>query len=214
MENRAPKIAEFLLKINAVKLNPSNPFTWTSGLRSPIYCDNRLSLSFPEHRNYLKESFAELIRNQFPTAEALSGVATAGIAHGALAADALALPFSYVRSGSKGHGLKNQIEGQVLPGQKVVVVEDLVSTGGSSLKAVEVLRDAGVEVLGLVAIFTYGFEKSVQAFQDAQVPFFSLTNLNQLLHKAVEIKYIQPSDMTSIENWRQDPEGWSLKQVV
>lgn len=214
MENRATKIAEFLLKINAVKLNPSDPFTWASGLRSPIYCDNRLTLSFPEHRNFLKESFAALIGTEFPEAEALSGVATAGIAHGALAADALALPFSYVRSGSKGHGLKNQIEGQVKAGQKVVVVEDLVSTGGSSLKAVDVLREAGVEVLGLVAIFTYGFEKSQNAFAAAKVPFFSLTNLNQLLQKAVEIKYIQPAEMASIEKWRQDPEGWSLNPVV
>ena len=214
MENRPTKIAEFLLKINAVKLSPADPFTWASGLRSPIYCDNRLTLSFPEIRNYLKESFSELIQAEFPQVEAVSGVATAGIAHGGLAADALGLPFSYVRSGSKGHGLKNQIEGQVLEGQKIVVVEDLVSTGGSSLKAVNVLREAGAEVLGLVAIFTYGFEKSRIAFSEAEVPFFSLTNLNQLLQKAVEIKYIQPAEMASIEKWRQDPEGWSLNPVI
>ncbi|MDQ1332025.1 MAG: orotate phosphoribosyltransferase, partial [Bacteroidota bacterium] len=166
MENSAKKIAEYLLQIKAIKLQPSNPFTWASGWKSPIYCDNRKTLSFPEVRSYIRDSFAGVIGNLYPEAEMVAGVATGAISHGALAADKLGLPFIYVRSGAKEHGLGNQIEGYYEKGQKVVVIEDLISTGGSSLNAVKVLREAGCEVLGMVAIFTYEFSKAEKAFAE------------------------------------------------
>src|SRR5512133_2388604 len=164
MSDSATKTAGYLLQINAIKLQPSNPFTWASGWKSPIYCDNRKTLSFPEVRSYIRDSFSELVRNLYPDAGLIAGVATGAIAHGALAADKLGLPFIYVRSGAKEHGLGNQIEGYFTTGQKVVVIEDLISTGGSSLSAVKALKEAGCEVLGMVAIFTYEFKKATDAF--------------------------------------------------
>ena len=164
MGNFEKKTAEYLLQIKAIKLQPSNPFTWASGWKSPIYCDNRKTLSFPEVRSFIGNSFAAMIKDIYPDAEMIAGVATGAIAHGALAADKLGLPFIYVRSGAKEHGLGNQIEGYFEAGQKVVVIEDLISTGGSSLNAVSALRDAGCDVLGMVAIFTYEFKKATDAF--------------------------------------------------
>ena len=158
MENSAKKVAEYLLQIKAIKLQPSNPFTWASGWKSPIYCDNRKTLSYPVVRSFIRDSFATIVKDLYPGAELIAGVATGAIAHGALTADKLGLPFIYVRSGAKEHGLGNQIEGYFEKGQKVVVIEDLISTGGSSLNAVRALREAGCEVLGMVAIFTYGFQ--------------------------------------------------------
>lgn len=209
METRAAKVAGNLLKINAVKLNPGNPFTWASGLRSPIYCDNRVTLSYPDVRRGICEAFVSLQKEQFAQADAVAGVATAGIAHGALLAEALDLPFIYVRSAPKKHGLNNRIEGRLEPGRRYLVVEDLVSTGGSSLEAVEAVREAGAEVAGLVCIFTYGFQKAFDAFASAGVPWAALCDLEALLHKAVEINYIQPADLEVLKTWRQNPEAWS-----
>lgn len=204
----AREVAESLLQIKAVVLNPSQPFTWTSGIKSPIYCDNRKTLSFPKVRTFIKTSFADIITDEFKHANVLAGVATAGIPHGALVADVLNLPFVYVRDKPKGHGLENQIEGKLEKGQKVFVIEDLISTGGSSLKAVEALREAGAEVLGLGAIFTYGFEKSVKAFEQANCKFFTLSNYEILLDKAIEDNYVKPEEREELINWYKDPEAW------
>ena len=204
----AREVAEYLLEIKAVVLNPSQPFTWTSGIKSPIYCDNRKTLSFPKVRTFIKSSFADIISDEFEHAEVIAGVATAGIPHGALVADILNLPFVYVRDKPKGHGLENQIEGKLEKGQKVFVIEDLISTGGSSLKAVEALREAGAEVLGLGAIFTYGFEKSVKAFEQANCKFFTLSNYEILLDKAIEESYIKAEEKNELIKWYKDPEAW------
>ena len=204
----AREVAEYLLEIKAVVLNPSQPFTWTSGIKSPIYCDNRKTLSFPKVRTFIKTSFADIITDEFKQSGVIAGVATAGIPHGALVADVLNLPFVYVRDKPKGHGLENQIEGKLEKGQKVFVIEDLISTGGSSLKAVEALREAGAEVLGLGAIFTYGFEKSVKAFEQANCKFFTLSNYEILLDKAIEDNYIKPEEKDELINWYKDPETW------
>ena len=204
----AREVAEYLLEIKAVVLNPSQPFTWTSGIKSPIYCDNRKTLSFPKVRTFIKTSFADIITDEFKKAEVIAGVATAGIPHGALVADVLNLPFVYVRDKPKGHGLENQIEGKLEKGQKVLVIEDLISTGGSSLKAVEALREAGAEVLGLGAIFTYGFEKSVKAFEAANCKFFTLSNYEILLDKAIEDNYIKLAEKEELIRWYKDPQGW------
>jgi orotate phosphoribosyltransferase len=204
----AREVAEYLLEIKAVVLNPSQPFTWTSGIKSPIYCDNRKTLSFPKVRTFIKTSFADIITDEFKQSGVIAGVATAGIPHGALVADVLNLPFVYVRDKPKGHGLENQIEGKLEKGQKVFVIEDLISTGGSSLKAVEALREAGAEVLGLGAIFTYGFEKSVKAFGQANCKFFTLSNYEILLDKAIEDNYIKPEEKDELINWYKDPEAW------
>jgi orotate phosphoribosyltransferase len=204
----AREVAEYLLEIKAVVLSPQQPFTWASGLKSPIYCDNRKTLSYPKVRTFIKTAFAEIISEEFKGAEVIAGVATAGIPHGALVADVLNLPFVYVRDKPKGHGLENQIEGKLDRGQKVVVIEDLISTGGSSLKAVEALRVAGADILGLGAIFTYGFDKSVKAFEEANCKFFTLSNYESLLDKAIENDYAKAEDKEELVKWYKDPEAW------
>ena len=204
----AREVAEYLLEIKAVVLNPSQPFTWASGLKSPIYCDNRKTLSYPRVRTFIKTAFADILSEEFEEAEVIAGVATAGIPHGILVADVLNLPFVYVRDKPKGHGLENLIEGKIDSGQKVVVIEDLISTGGSSLKAVQALREAGAEVMGLGAIFTYGFEKSVKAFELAKCPFFTLSSYEILLDKAIENDYVKPNDKAELLKWYQAPEAW------
>jgi len=207
-ETTAAKIAEYLLEINAIKLSPENPFTWTSGWRSPIYSDNRLSLSYPQVRNYIKKELGIAIKTTFPNAEAIIGVATAGIAPGAIAADELELPFGYVRSEAKKHGMGKQIEGDIKPGQKVVVVEDLVSTGKSSLQAVESLRAYGCEVLGMISIFTYGFEAAATAFKEANCPYISLSNYTTLIDVAAHKGIIQPNQIEVLNEWRKSPDTW------
>jgi orotate phosphoribosyltransferase len=204
----AKEIAENLLKIGAIKLQPNQPFRWASGWDSPIYCDNRLALSFPEIRTIIKNKLAEKIQENFPDVECIAGVATAGIPQGALIADALNLPFIYVRPKPKDHGLANLIEGKIIPGQKVVVIEDLISTGGSSLKAVEELKNAGFTTIGMAAIFTYGFEISEKAFQEAQLPLLTLSNYNSLIEIAVEKQIIDPRDLESLKIWSQNPSQW------
>lgn len=206
-ETAAP-VAEMLLKIQAIKLNSSKPFTWSSGWKSPIYCDNRLSLSYPEVRSAIKNGLADAIRENFFTVESIAGVATAGIAHGALVADALDLPFLYVRPKPKGHGMENLIEGRIVKNQKVVVVEDLVSTGGSSLKAVEALRAAGFKVLGMVSVFSYGFDLASRNFYEADVSLISLSDYGHLLTQAVQEKYVDEEALVSLKAWRVDPANW------
>lgn len=196
------KIAKHLLQIKAIKLNPQSPFTWASGIESPIYCDNRLVLSYPDVRKLVKKELS-ILAKEFGDFDAVSGVATAGIAHGMLLADELKKPFSYVRSKPKGHGRQNLIEGLVEEGQKVIVVEDLISTGGSSVKAVEALRERGVEVVGVLAIFTYGFEKAVKTFADANCLFKTLSNYDDLIETAVELNYVSDSDRDMLKKWRQ-----------
>ncbi len=196
------KIARHLLQIKAIKLNPQTPFTWASGIKSPIYCDNRMVLSFPDVRKLIKKELAFLSK-EFGYFDAVSGVATAGIAHGMLLADELNKPFSYVRSKAKEHGRQNLIEGQVLPGQKVLVVEDLISTGGSSIKAVDALRAAGVEVVGVIAIFSYGFKKAAQTFGDADCTYKTLSNYEDLIQIAVELDYVTEADVTGLKEWRE-----------
>jgi orotate phosphoribosyltransferase len=209
MENISIKTAEYLLQIKAIKLQPSNPFTWASGWKSPIYCDNRKTLSFPEVRSYIRDSFSSLIKELYPNVELIAGVATGAIAHGALVADKLGLPFIYVRSGAKEHGLGNQIEGFFETGQKVVVIEDLISTGGSSLSAVRALREAGCEVLGMVAIFTYGFNKATEGFAVENCKLDTLSNYQVLIESALKSKYIGQSDVETLKKWRVDPSTWS-----
>jgi len=204
----ASLVAGKLMEIKAIKLQPKQPFTWASGWRSPIYCDNRLALSYPLIRNLIKERLTQVVRERFPQAEAIAGVATAGIPQGALLADALELPFLYVRSKPKGHGMGNSIEGKVTAGQKVLVVEDLVSTGGSSLKAVKDLRDAGFDVLGMVAIFTYGFELAKRNFEEAGVKLICLSDYASMLPQAVSDRYISEEDLSSLDTWRKDPGNW------
>jgi len=204
----AAEVAKKLLEIQAIRLQPEKPFTWASGWKSPIYCDNRLSLSFPVVRTMIKQSLIQAVQHFFPTVEAIAGVATAGIPQGALLANDLSLPFLYVRSKPKGHGMENTIEGKVVPNQKVVVVEDLISTGGSSLKAVEDLRQAGFEVLGMVAIFSYGFDVADQNFSEAGVPLVCLSNYDALLPQAVEQNYIDESTLNSLADWRKNPSIW------
>lgn len=207
-EETAGPIAEMLLKIQAIKLNALKPFTWSSGWKSPIYCDNRLSLSYPDVRQAIKEGLMHAIRENFFTAEAIAGVATAGIAHGALVADGLGLPFLYVRPKPKEHGMENLIEGRVVKNQRVVVVEDLVSTGGSSLKAVEALRTAGFKVLGMVSVFNYGFDLASRNFYEADVSLISLSDYGHLLAQAVHEKYVGEDDVVSLKAWRVDPSHW------
>lgn len=201
-------IAQSLLKIKAVKLSPSEPFTWASGWNSPIYCDNRVTLSYPEIRKQIYQSFAQLIAEKYPEAELIAGVATGAIAHGVLVAEEMQKPFIYVRSAPKGHGLGNQIEGQYTKGQKVVVVEDLISTGGSSLSAVEALRQAGVEVLGMVAIFTYGFKTAEDNFAAANVKVNTLSCYNALIESALESGYVKENQLNDLKEWRIAPDKW------
>lgn len=208
MDKFAKKTAEFLLQIKAIKLQPSNPFTWASGWKSPIYCDNRKTLSYPEVRSFLSDSFASMVRELYPQAQVIAGVATGAIAHGALTADKLMLPFIYVRSEAKEHGLGNQIEGYFEKGQKVVVIEDLISTGGSSLNAVKALRDAGCEVLGMVAIFTYEFQKATDAFAAAGCKLNTLSSYSVLTDTAVSTGYIGAAEVETLKKWRTDPSNW------
>ncbi len=210
MENSAKKIAEYLLQIKAIKLQPSNPFTWASGWKSPIYCDNRKTLSFPEVRSYIRDSFVSLVNNIYHEAEVVAGVATGAISHGALVADKMDLPFIYVRSGAKDHGLGNQIEGFYLEGQKVVVIEDLISTGGSSLNAVRALREAGCTVLGMAAIFTYEFQKSADGFATENCILHTLCNYSVLIETAVRTGYITEEDIETLKKWRNDPSVWGI----
>ncbi len=205
-------MAQHLLQIKAVKLSPQEPFTWASGWRSPIYCDNRKTLSHPEVREFIKLRFAGIVRDHFKDVEVIAGVATGGIAHGALVADELGIPFIYVRTSAKGHGLKNQVEGDLSAGKRVVVIEDLISTGGSSLNAVDALRDAGSEVLGMAAIFTYGFDVAGEAFKKAGVKLHTLTNYSVLLEQAISNGTIQPGELPKLNEWRQDPANWSQPQ--
>ena len=206
-------IAKDLLDIKAVFLRPNEPFTWASGIKSPIYCDNRLTLSYPTVRTHVEEGLAKLIKENYPEVECLMGTATAGIAHAALAADILELPMGYVRGGAKSHGRNNQIEGLVKPGMKVVVVEDLISTGGSSLECVDALREAGCEVLGMVAIFTYLLPKATVNFEAKNCSFKTLTNYDTLVEVAVENNYIAPQDLEKLKAWKVNPadESWMSK---
>lgn len=200
--------ASKLLKIKAIKLQPDNPFTWASGWKSPFYCDNRKTLSFPELRNYVKLEITHAVLEHFPEAEAIAGVATGAIAQGALVADALGLPFVYVRSKAKDHGMENLIEGELKPGTKVVVIEDLISTGGSSLKAVDAIRRAGCEVIGMVASYTYGFPVAKQAFDDAKVELITLTDYEHVVAEALETGYISDADVEVLNEWRKAPADW------
>ena len=203
----AVQIIEKLLQINAIKLKPQNPFTWASGMRSPIYCDNRLSLSEPELRKMICESFVRLSKPYLPC-DAIVGVATAGIPHGMLLAEALNLPFAYVRSKAKKHGRQNQIEGKLEAGQTVLMVEDLISTGGSALQAVQAVREVGCDVHAVLAIFTYGFQKAVDAFAEAECQFKTITNYPELLIHAKEKNYISSHELEILQEWNNDPEHW------
>ena len=200
--------AEKLLKIKAVKLQPSLPFTWASGWKSPIYCDNRKLMSYPNIRNFLKIQFGRIILEKHPDVEAIAGVATGAIAPGAIVADLLGLPFVYIRSTPKGHGLENLIEGDLRPNQKVVVIEDLVSTGNSSLKAVEAIRKDGAEVIGMVSIFTYGFPIATKNMKEANVKLTSLSNYDAILEEAVRTLYIDESELETLQDWRENPDTW------
>lgn len=201
-------VAEKLLQVAAVKLSPTEPYTWASGWKSPIYCDNRRILSFPYVRDFIKSELCNVIFEHFPAAAVLAGVATAGIPWGAMAADQLKLPFIYVRPKPKEHGLGNQIEGYYQPGQPVLVIEDLVSTGKSSLQVVDVLRNAGVEVIGMVSIFNYGFPQAQEAFEQAGVPLRSLTGYGTLIECAVGGGQVAPETLATLQSWREDPANW------
>jgi orotate phosphoribosyltransferase len=208
-EDAALNIAEFLLQIKAIKLQPDTPFTWASGWKSPIYCDNRITLSYPKVRTYIRQEFVEVIRKEFGKPDVIAGVATGGIAQGALIAQEMGLPFVYIRSEAKKHGMTNMIEGVVEKGQSVVVVEDLVSTGGSSLKAVEALRDAGCEVKGMVAIFTYGFKIALENFEKANCKLVTLSNYSTLIKQALQSNYITDKDLQSLKKWAENPGAWN-----
>jgi orotate phosphoribosyltransferase len=200
--------AESLLQIKAIKLDNSNPFTWASGIKSPIYCDNRRTLSYPKIRTYIRQEFVKLIAEEYGNVDLIAGVATGAIAIGALVAQEMGLPFVYIRSEKKGHGLENQIEGVAESGQSVVVVEDLISTGKSSLHAVQALRDAGCNVKGMVAIFTYGLSVADESFKAANCSLHTLTNYDFLIRKALEQNFIKDSEMKSLMEWRENPSGW------
>lgn len=208
MELVNKKVAEQLLEVNAVKLQPSDPFTWASGWKSPIYCDNRKALSYPATRTYIKQELAQIIKDKHSDVEVIAGVATGAIAQGALVAEELGLPFVYVRSAAKGHGMTNLIEGDLKPGSKVVVIEDLISTGGSSLKAVEALRAADCEVLSMLAIFTYGFPVAEQAFADANVELVTLSNYNALIDCALDLGTVTAAQVNELKEWRKSPSVW------
>jgi len=208
MKESEKKIAFQLLQINAIKLNPAKPFTWASGWKSPIYCDNRKTLSYPEVRNLICDTFVEVIQNKYPKVQGIAGVATGAIAHGALVAGKLNLPFIYVRSEAKGHGLKNTIEGYYEPDQKFVIIEDLISTGGSSLNAVSELRNAGCNVMGMIAIFTYGFPVAVNNFLQAKCNLDTLSNYETLIEIACERGYISDSEIDTLKEWRNAPDRW------
>lgn len=209
MENLNRILAEKLLKISAIKLQPDHPFTWASGWSSPIYTDNRKTLSYPEVRTFIKVEMSRIILERYPNVQAIAGVATGAIAIGALVADELGLPYAYVRSTPKDHGLENLIEGNLRPGQNVVVIEDLISTGGSSLKAVDAVKMAGCNVLGMAAIFTYGFPLAEQRFANANLDVITLSNYNAMLQAALETQYIHEFDLDTLQLWRRDPANWS-----
>lgn len=205
----ARQMANFLLQVRAIKLNNDHPFTWASGRKSPIYCDNRITLSYPEIRTFIRQSFVEVINEHWGSVDVIAGVATGGIAQGALVAQELGKPFVYVRSEAKSHGLTNQIEGEIQPGQSVVVIEDLVSTGKSSLIAVHALRDKGCIVKGMAAIFTYGLEVAARNFDEAKVDLHTLTNYDTLIEVACREEYIRADEQESLAAWRKNPEAWS-----
>lgn len=204
----AEQVAAYLLDIEAIKFNTDQPFTWASGWKSPIYCDNRLALSYPYIRTFIKKALTNVVNEYFHGVQCMAGVATAGIPQGVLVANNLDLPFVYVRSGPKAHGLTNQVEGKVVKGHKTVVVEDLVSTGGSSLKAVHALREAGMEVMGMMAIFTYGFDESRRRLEEEKLPFYSLSDYDVLLDVALKRDYISSSVLERLKSWRKDPSSW------
>ncbi|WP_448698718.1 orotate phosphoribosyltransferase [Mucilaginibacter sp. AW1-3] len=205
------QVAEFLLQIKAIKLQPNNPFTWASGWKSPIYCDNRATLSHPAIRTYIRQKLTSLVQDEFGVVACVAGVATAGIPQGVLVAQELGLPFVYVRAKPKEHGTGNLIEGDIFPGQRVIVVEDLVSTGKSSLQAVEALRAAGCDVAGLVAIFTYGFDAAAENFKKANCRFATLSNYDALIEYAEEHQYISKGDVKLLKQWRENPSEWGLQ---
>jgi orotate phosphoribosyltransferase len=207
----AKEIAKSLLQINAVKLSPQNPFTWASGIKSPIYCDNRITLSFPAVRDLIINGFVEKSKT-FEPFDIVAGVATAGIPHGALLADRLAKPFIYVREKAKSHGRQNQIEGLITEGARVLVIEDLISTGGSSLKAVEALREAGCVVVGILAIFTYGFDKAANVFKETNCPFDTLSDYDTLIAQAIDNQYVMPEELATLSAWRLSPETWDVNK--
>jgi orotate phosphoribosyltransferase len=207
--DNASKIAEYLLQIKAIKLQPNNPFTWSSGWKSPIYCDNRKTLSYPNVRTFIRQSYTQAILDEFGKPDVIAGVATGGIAQGVLVAQELGVPFIYVRASAKGHGLQNMIEGHFEEGQNVVVVEDLISTGGSSLKAVEALRHGGLKVKGVVAIFTYGFQQAVTAFEEANCSLVVLSSYDVLIDKALAQGAISEMDLGSLKGWRVAPDQWN-----
>jgi orotate phosphoribosyltransferase len=202
------KVAEFLLQIKAIKLQPNNPFTWASGWKSPIYCDNRVTLSHPSIRTYIRQKLTQLIQEEFGSVDLIAGVATAGIPQGVLVAQELGLPFAYVRAKAKEHGTGSLIEGEIIEGQRVVVVEDLVSTGKSSLQAVNALKEAGLSVAGLVSIFTYGFDVAEENFKEAKCRFATLSNYNTLIEYAAENSFIAQSDVDVLNQWRRNPAEW------
>ncbi|KKC46973.1 MULTISPECIES: orotate phosphoribosyltransferase [Paenibacillus] len=208
LESLPREIAAKLLEIGAVALRPEEPFTWTSGLKSPIYCDNRLTMSYPEIRELIAEGFAAVIRQNYPDADAIAGTATAGIPHAAWVAQKLNLPMSYIRDKAKGHGKQNLIEGRIAEGQKVVVIEDLISTGGSSLKAAQAVREAGAEVLAVLAIFTYQFKQASDAFAEASVPLATLSSYSALIDVAAERGVVESGQIDSLKAWREDPQGY------
>ncbi len=204
----ALKVAEFLLQIKAVKLQPHKPFSWASGWQSPIYCDNRITLSFPKIRTYIRQEFVRVILEKYGKPDAIAGVATGGIAQGALVAQELGIPFVYVRAASKGHGLQNRVEGYIESGKSVVVLEDLISTGGSSLSAVEALKAHGCEIKGMVAIFTYGFDHAKASFAEADCQLHTLTDYESLINQALKSDYINQADIASLKKWRENPAVW------
>jgi orotate phosphoribosyltransferase len=208
-EDKAIKVAEFLLQVKAIKLSPNKPFTWASGIKSPIYCDNRVTLSYPNIRTFMRQAYAESILDHFGKPDVIAGVATGGIAQGALVAQELGIPFIYVRSSVKEHGMGNQIEGYFEKGQKVVVIEDLISTGGSSLRAIAALRDAELDVRGLVAIFTYGFDIAHENFANAECPYVTLSDYNSMIAEALDSNLISQDDMDSLKRWRDNPSTWN-----
>ena len=209
----AIQAARFLLQIKAIKLNNENPFTWASGRKSPIYCDNRITLSYPEIRTFLRQQIVSIINEHFAEADVIAGVATGGIALGVLVAQDIGKPFIYVRPEEKKHGLTNTIEGIVKEGQSVLVIEDLISTGKSSLLAVDALRDAGCIVKGMIAIFTYGLEISEKAFEDKEVPLYTITDYDTLIETAKEETYIKEDEINSLSKWRMNPEKWSQERL-
>ncbi len=208
MSHESAKLAKFLLEIKAVKLSPRNPFTWTSGIKSPIYCDNRTVLSYPEVRNFVAESLASMVKEHFPEVDRLAGIATAGIAHGVLAADRLNMSYCYVRPEPKKHGLKNQVEGHMNEGDKVVLIEDLVSTGKSSMQAVEGVRNEGGVVIGVLALFSYGFADAHKRFADEGIPLYTISNLNVLSEVAAKEGFISMEDIEMVQQFAKEPHSW------